>query len=610
MARIRILPDILANKIAAGEVVERPASVVKELVENSLDAGADSILVEIEQGGRRLIRVSDNGCGMDADDSLLSIERFATSKISTDKDLFAVQTLGFRGEALPSIASVSKMTVISRSVQDAAGTLIELDGGRIVQVRETGAPVGTQICVEQLFFNTPARRKFLKSQATEWGHIADRVSSLAMGFGSVGFTLVHNSKPVFDWPKTPDLKDRVMAVLAPPDHERLIPISRTEPFVEISGWLAPPSLARSSSRGIYLFVNSRLVADRTVAHALTQGYSGRLMKGRFPCAAIFIKVPRDEVDVNVHPAKAQVRFARQQAVHDTIAHAVAKALETLDCTPWSTGPQVKGREQAALDRLTTGEDRGIPAGQEESRPFTRPIIPASPQRAILREVSQSPAFYKAWSAPPAAGKQQGAAGLLWEKDGEAPLILVGQIYDSYILCQKREALLVIDQHAAHERILFERYSRARAESSVQVQTLLFPQTITLSHSEALILEGMLDELNLAGMEVESFSGRTFAIKAVPAFLPEKNISALLRQMVDAAAQVRTAQGPHETAVDEALMLMACHGAVRANQPLTQKEMEVLLADLNLCQNPSHCPHGRPVWFEISQDEIRRRFKRQ
>jgi DNA mismatch repair protein MutL len=605
VTRIRILPDILANKIAAGEVVERPASVVKELLENSLDAGADSILVEVEKGGRELIRVSDNGCGMDRDDALLSIERFATSKISTDKDLFEVNTLGFRGEALPSMASVSKMTIISRSAQDMAGTLIELDGGRIVRVQETGAPVGTQICIERLFFNTPARRKFLKGQATEWGHIADRVISLALGFGSVGFTLVHNNRTVFDWPKVSDSADRVMAVLAPPDSEKLIPIFHEGGFVEVFGWLAPPSLARSSSKGSYLFVNNRLVADRTVAHALVQGYSNRLMKGRFPCAVLFIKVPQSEVDVNVHPAKAQVRFARQQAVHDTIANAVAKALEVLDRTPWATGHKVEGSIQAVGESLPPGETMGIPAEQEESGAFTRPIISASPARAILRETTQSHAFTRVWSAPPVAEKGRETAGLLWEEDGQTPLILVGQIYNSYIICQKKGALIIIDQHAAHERILFEQYSRARAQNAVEVQTLLFPLTITLGHSEALVLEGMIEELNRAGMEVERFSGTTFAIKAVPAFLPEKNILALIRQMVDAASQA-----PREAAVEEALMLMACHGAVRANQPLTNREMEALLADLGRCRQPSQCPHGRPVWFEMTEDEIRRRFKRQ
>jgi DNA mismatch repair protein MutL len=284
---------------------------------------------------------------------------------------------------------------------------------------------------------------------------------------------------------------------------------------------------------------------------------------------------------------------------------VSKALEVLDRTPWAIGPKVEGRERDKGDCLPPGEAMGIPAEREESRPFTRPIIPASPQRAILRETSQSQAFTRSWSSPPKAEKGRAADGLLWEEDGQAPLILVGQIYDSYIICQKKGALIIIDQHAAHERILFEKYSRARAQNAIEIQTLLFPQTITLGHSDALILEGMLEELNQSGMEVERFSGTTFAIKAVPAFLPEKGISSLLRQMVDAASQA-----PREAAVGQALMLMACHGAVRANQPLTPREMEALLADLAQCRQPSQCPHGRPVWFEMSEDEIRRRFKRQ
>ncbi len=334
MSNIRILPDILANKIAAGEVVERPASVVKELAENALDAGATRLLVDIEQGGRSLIRVGDNGCGMSRDDALLSIERHATSKITGDQDLFNIRTLGFRGEALPSIAAVSKLSLVTRDTASDSGTELTIEGGRLVNVAETGAPEGTLVTVRQLFFNTPARRKFLKSIATEMAHIADILASMALAWPQVQFRLTHNDRIVKSWPAVTDPFERAADVLGGVPRGDLHAIESNRDGISVSGWISHPRAYRKSANGIFILVNRRFVRDRVAQHALFQGYSQRLVKGQFPLAVLLIQVPCDQVDVNVHPAKSEVRFARPNDVHELIRRAVAQTLYDVDRPAW------------------------------------------------------------------------------------------------------------------------------------------------------------------------------------------------------------------------------------------------------------------------------------
>ena len=334
MSKIKILPEILSNKIAAGEVVERPASVVKELVENSLDAGSRRIIVDVAQGGRSLIRVSDNGSGMNHDDALLALERYATSKIYKDQDLFAINTLGFRGEALPSIASVSRFSLVTRDASADAGTEILVDGGKIKNVAEVGAPPGTMVSVKQLFFNTPARRKFLKTIGTEMGHIGERIASIALGHPGVQFRLTHNDKIVKDWPITTAAFDRVVDVLGHDLKNDLHALESESDGISISGWVSSPRATRRTSRAIYIYVNGRFVHDRIVQHALFEGYAQRLVKGQFPVAVLFIRVPFDEVDVNVHPTKNEVRFARQKNVHEAVRQTVAQTLYQADRPGW------------------------------------------------------------------------------------------------------------------------------------------------------------------------------------------------------------------------------------------------------------------------------------
>ena len=334
MSKIRILSDIVSNKIAAGEVVERPASVVKELVENSLDAGSTKIVVEIEKGGRRLVRVSDNGCGMNRDDSLLSLERYATSKIFSDADLFSIKSLGFRGEALPSIAAVSRFTLVTREAGATSGTEIQVAGGKVLKVTETGAPPGTMITVENLFYNTPARRKFMKTVTTEMGHIADIANSIALGRSDVHYKLIHNGKSLKSWPPASDRFDRVADVLGNDLRGDLYPLSKKSEMVHVEGWISSPRVFRSTSRAVFIFVNGRFVRDRVVQHALYAGYQQRLVKGRYPMAALFVNLPSDQLDVNVHPTKHEVRFSKQKRVHDLVQCAVAETLDREDRPHW------------------------------------------------------------------------------------------------------------------------------------------------------------------------------------------------------------------------------------------------------------------------------------
>ena len=345
--KIRVLPENLSNKIAAGEVVERPASVVKELVENALDAGATRVIIEVEKGGQSLIQVSDNGVGMQRDDALLAIERYATSKISTDDDLFAIRTLGFRGEALPSIAAVSRFAMITRDNTSDAGTQISVDGGKIKNVSEIGAPEGTMISVKELFFNTPARRKFLKTVGTEMSHIADIVARMSLGHPEVQFRLIHNDKVVKSWPLVSQHLDRVVDVLGKDSRPDLHPIEFNRDAVSISGWTSSPKVTRRTSRGLYIFVNGRFVRDRSIQHGVFQGYAQRLVKGQFPIAVVFIKVPFDQVDVNVHPTKNEVRFVNPHQVHEAVKSAIAQTLYETDRLNWrpQNGPQ--GRPSAS-----------------------------------------------------------------------------------------------------------------------------------------------------------------------------------------------------------------------------------------------------------------------
>ncbi len=564
MSKIKILPEILSNKIAAGEVVERPSSVVKELVENALDAASTRITIEVENGGRSLIRVADNGIGMGHDDALLSLERYATSKIYKDQDLFSINTLGFRGEAIPSIAAVSKFTLTTNDGTAHTGTEIVVEGGKIKRVSEVGAPKGTMVTIKQLFFNMPARKKFLKTTGTEMGHITDVVSGVTLAWPGTYFKLLHNGKVVNRWSIKSDPMERVVDVLGKTIKNDLHRIRLNIDDLSIAGWVSSPRITRSTSRGIYVYVNGRNVRDRIIQHALFEGYAGRLQKGQFPLAVLLLNVPAEQVDVNVHPAKHEIRFAQQKRIHDAVADAVSKMLRSTDRPGWPTNTAFSLKKHSVSEPVSHFPRTGIENKDSENK------------RLEARKKQEN----------------------LWEKKRFVDLRLIGQLHNTYILCESDEELIVIDQHAAHERILFERLKNRSLKFGKEAQKLLIPETIDLGYREADALEKMIPGLKTLQLEIEPFGGNTFVVKSIPALLANREIRPLVVEIAEKMAETGFA-ADIERAIDQSLILMACHGAIRANHPLSEKEINGLLDQLEKCDNPSHCPHGRPTWMNWS-----------
>ncbi|MBN1930823.1 MAG: DNA mismatch repair endonuclease MutL [Desulfobacterales bacterium] len=585
MSNIKILPEILSNKIAAGEVVERPAAVVKELVENAIDAGSNRIIIEIEKGGRALIQVADNGIGMNYDDALLCIERYATSKISSDQDLFSIRTLGFRGEALPSIAAVSRFSLITRAKNAQAGTEIIIEGGKIKKISEVGAPIGTMVTVKHLFFNTPARRKFLKTISTEMSHIADTIAGMAMGWPAIQFMLHHNGKIIKNWPVASDSVERIADVLGTDLRKNLKKIEFDKSGISVTGWISSPRIIRSTSRGIYIYINGRAVRSKIIQHALFEGYSGRLIKNQFPVAVLFIKLPFDQVDVNVHPTKSEVRFLESQKVHDTISAGVSETLQAADQYQW---PQNKSQNKTKLIISESLPDFS-------SRPnfnLSEKESPRNPKKITYDVPKFEPSKQRA----------------LWNKRHFDDLRIIGQLHHTYIVCESNEGLILIDQHAAHERILFEQLKHQSTSMEVRVQKLLIPETIDLGYREAQLLERLIPDLLSMGLEIEPFGGHTFAVKSIPALLSGRDVKSLVVEIIEKIAGLGVTKDLKKT-IDPCLMLMACHGAIRAGQNLTIEEIKALIRQLDQCDNPSHCPHGRPTWISWPLKSLEKSFNR-
>ncbi len=576
MPRIRILPEALSNKIAAGEVVERPASVVKELVENSIDAGSTQVLVEVKKGGRTLIRISDNGVGMDRDDGLLSIERYATSKIRDETGLFSIRTLGFRGEALPSIAAVSDMEIVTRTESSDVGTRIVVKGGQIKDVSEVGAPKGTMISVSRLFFNTPARRKYLKTDQTEMGHISDTVTRFVLAWPGIHFKFFHNERTLGNWSPTSHPLHRIGEVLRGGLEEYLHEVDCKTGSVTVRGFVASADITRSTSRGQYVYVNGRFVRDKVLYHAIMEGYAGHLMKGKFPVVVLFVTLPPDEVDVNVHPTKSSVRFEAPRQVHNTIAKGIAAALRPLDRLGWG--------------------QRAAPKSARGSKHYT--IL------SSRGEISES-SFQPMWkpSSPPGDVSPR-----LWQETTFSSLRVLGQIHNTYIVCESEEGLVLVDQHAAHERVVFESLKASYDGSKTVTQGLLIPERLELGHREASILDTLLKDLGDIGVEIEPFGRRTYLIRSVPNILAEKPAEPLIMEIIEKVAEIGVASGLHR-AMDECLIIMACHGAIRAGQRLSDQEMKRLLEQLAPLEHATHCPHGRPTLIRQSLHQIEKDFKR-
>jgi DNA mismatch repair protein MutL len=635
--RIRVLPPALADQIAAGEVVERPASVVKELCENALDAEARRIEVEIEAGGRRLVRVVDDGCGMTAEEARLALGRHATSKIASADDLWGLLTFGFRGEALPSIAAVSRLTVRTRMAASPGGFRLVVEAGSETDAGEVGMAPGTQLEVRDLFFNTPARLKFLKAEATETANVSEAVLRLALAHPGAHFRLRANGRTLLDLPAHPSMGERVRAALARRGASALHEAAGAEAGVEVRAFLASPEEAASTPRSTFLFVGRRFVRDRSLLHALGMGYGELLEKGRYPLAALFVEVPGQELDINVHPQKLEVRFARAQEVYGAVRHVVAAAVAR---APWLAGGAVRayslppwrgeagerggaGRPGAGAgggERLRFHGGATPPAAREVRAPAWPPARAADspePPAGPLPGAETLDAWLATESARAADGPPEAAAPpppspevAVAEDAFFARLSYVGQLHRTYLICEGPGELILVDQHAAHERVVFQRLRTAHQQRAVVRQRLLFPIPIEADEVAAASAANPETREMLAslGFEVEPFGAQALLLRAVPGLLEKVDPKPLLLDVLHNLAE-GTRPSLAGDRLDHLFATMACHSVVRAGDVLGREQAVALLAQLDAVDLRSHCPHGRPVLLRMSLSDIERRFGR-
>jgi DNA mismatch repair protein MutL len=639
MGRIRVLSDQIANKIAAGEVVERPASVVKELLENSLDAEATEIRVECDGGGRRLIRVADNGAGMLRDDALLAFERHATSKLASVDELEAIATLGFRGEALPSIASVSRLVLETRSEEEPTGTRVEIAGGKILSCQELAMARGTAIAVRDLFFNVPARKKFLRSEQTELTHIAQLVTHYSLAWPGYSFSLHHAGKELLSVTPVETLRERVFQVFGQSTLDELIELGeRAAGGFRLSGFISRPQVQKSNRNSIYLFVNRRLIRDRLLLHAISAAYHNLMPPASYPFALLFVDCEPGEVDVNVHPSKTEVRFRQGSLVHDFVRDTMREAL-------MASRPVANAPSASPVQGFPPG-----PAGQMAARlpysEFTQAIenFRFDEARNVLPEANAAPERLPEYTLkpemPPSARFDFGAAPPIavgFPEPAPEPLRLrvpdthaklpegvtldppqtmaqlaglrvLGQIYESFILAAGPDGLWIVDQHVAHERILFEKFLAQQAAGRVEQQRLLLPLVLQLTAPQEVEYQRIADDLARAGFETEPFGQRTIAIKAAPADLSPGEIERVVYEILEIAEHEM-----RRVSVDDfrrgIAASLACRAAIKINMPLDQRKMEWLLSELSRTQCPMSCPHGRPVALRYTPRDILRAFHR-
>ncbi|HIJ80215.1 MAG TPA: DNA mismatch repair endonuclease MutL [Desulfuromonadales bacterium] len=600
--RITILSETVTNKIAAGEVVERPASVIKELVENSLDARATDITIEITGGGKRRICVTDNGHGMSREDALLSLERHATSKITSDSDLDSILTLGFRGEALPSIASVSRFTLATREAAHLEGTEISVEGGRIRDVRACGMPTGTALTIEHLFFNTPARLKFMKSNETENGHVGDVVSRMAVSRPDAAFLYVSDGRELLRL-QPGDLRRRFSQVVGKETSSQLFEIHTQSDHASISGFISGPAAARSGPNGMFTYINGRFIRDKVVQHAIMQAYRGVIDRGRYPVVALFIELPPDEVDVNVHPTKHEVRFRRQTLIHDSILEAVAEVLRT---SPWLSHHTIRATKPlSALSQ--TYRERVAQAAQTFLAMPSRSFSPA--QNFTTAETRQSTTT----GIPPETVHETTVSFAPENDTSQSPgyfssLTFIGQLQREYLLCQSANELVIIDQHAASERVAFQNLKKEFLSGAVESQRLLFPETLELSFSEVATAERFRHDLTTLGFELEPFGGNTLVVAAIPRIAAEKDPLGLVRDILEGLTQLGTTTA-FANACDELLSRIACHTVIRGAHYLDSNQAQALLFSMDQTDFAASCPHGRPVSHSITLRELEKIFKR-
>ncbi len=611
LGRVRVLPPEVADKIAAGEVVERPASVVKELVENSLDAGARHIRIELEDAGIGLIAVVDDGEGMTADDAVRAFARHATSKVTCVDDLFRITTLGFRGEALASIAAVSTTTLTTRLPGDLGGTQVLVRGGTVTDVRTAGCAPGTRVEVVDLFGNTPARRKFLKAPATEVGHVSELVTRTALACPHVGFLLRHGQRTILDYPAVADGAERVTQVFGSERAAAMLPFHGRAVVGTIRGWLTGSHLTFPSARHIFTYVNGRYVRDKLVSHALVAGYSTLLMHGRYPAAVVFVDVLPEEVDVNVHPAKSEVRFRRGGAVHDLITRAVMERLRTHTPpgTPATAAPATPAADAATQMTIALRPPRPsaplriVPMPPRAQSPVHVPPPPVAHPHTLEPSTPFSRPAAAPLHTPPAATASPNAAAPFF-----ASLRVIGQAFEGYLVCESGDSLLVIDQHAAHERVTFERLRHAYADGGVARQRLLVPTIVDVGPHAAPLLTERLADLENLGFELEPFGGSSFAVRAVPALLGDGDPAALVRDLAEELTEVGRSRRLTDAA-ESVLARLACHSAVRVGQSLGADQIRALLAAMDNVDFAGNCPHGRPAYITLPRGDLERLFKR-
>jgi DNA mismatch repair protein MutL len=653
MGRIHVLTDQVANQIAAGEVVDRPASVVKELLENALDAGATRIRIEVEGGGRKLIRIVDNGCGMVRDDALLAFERHATSKLRTSDDLLAIATLGFRGEALPSIASIARLEMDTRAAEEAAGTHIEIVGGRMHRVEDAGLPPGTTIAVRDLFFNTPARRKFLKSETTELSHVTALVTHYALAHPDKHFELHSATHALLQAPPVAQPADRIFQIFGKETLDHLLPVAAEvdlervglpapppwkqdedyEPPVpghlRLSGFTSKPELEKLNRNSIYSFVNRRLVRDRLLLHAVSEAYRNILPPTSFPVVLLFLELPPEEVDVNVHPAKTEVRFRQPSFVHDfvrdTLRNKIVRsrpamgflaALETHAVASPSLLPSVSALPGAPESAPFSGNAESFSLESLRVPPTARRLdfTAAANGSVIAAEEAAALALLNAELAPTSAQPiaQPAAPATVADEattlHALASLKPIGQLRESFILATNEEGLWIIDQHVAHERVLFEKILREREVERVQRQRLLMPLLIDLTPAQMVAFAQIAAELESNGFEVEPFGPRTLAIKAAPVGLEGRELERMLVEVLEQIDRLDQRENL-ETARARIAASIACHSAIKVNMPLDPERMAWLLRELGKTELPTSCPHGRPIALRYSWRDIERAFHR-
>jgi DNA mismatch repair protein MutL len=673
MGRIHVLPEHVANKIAAGEVVERPASVVKELLENALDAGATRIKINIEAGGKKLIQITDNGCGMVRDDAMLAFERHATSKIKDAEDLLSVATLGFRGEALPSIASVSRLRLETRDAGAAAGTILEINGGKMARVEEAGLPEGTSITVRDLFFNTPARKKFLKAESTELSHIASLVTHYALAHPEKHFELHSATNAMLVAPPVAGYSERVYQVFGKETLDQLIAVAAVQPLehvglpqpppwrrkeeenedaapadpgeMRLHGFVSKPEIQKLNRNSIFIFVNGRLIRDRLVQHGLTEAYRNIIPPTVFPVVLLFLELPPGEVDVNVHPSKTEVRFRQPTLMHDFVRDTVRAALMKARPAPQFT---------TEIHAHATAGSGLTPGAREWEPPSDLTAASGAPARALYEPTSGF--ALQAPSAPPVSARFQFEGGIAVEANAAIPVARgmesrsadmipdtipdngcapaldarvpendnaseedstlaalstlrpLGQIRNSFILAVNEDGLWIVDQHVAHERVLFERILKQRATHRVESQRLLMPIVLELSPAQQAVFAEIAEELQHNGFEAEPFGARSVAVKVAPAGVDAAAVEHMLHELLDQISREEQSLNLEKIRGRIAASI-ACHAAIKVNMPLEQNKMDWLLTELAKTDHPMSCPHGRPVVLRYSVKDIQKAFKR-